>query len=271
MEAKPMKNILLFKKTFLLCLAIALCSPLMRAKDPSRTVDFSGKWVLDFSQTKNPPPGLQNYSMAVSQDGQQLKVETSVKGELQPAISYPSSGGSNPAGAGYPGGSSGGYPGGRRGGGGMGSGGGMGGRMGMDMPAGMGMPGGGGSRGGRSRPESRPQGGIAAYTLYPSSAVYKLDGSESRTQLGDPNQTDAIVKADWAKDGMLKFSLVGNGDSGQRSGKIQMKDQWKLSGDRQFLMVERSVHSPGDSGTVHLVFRKQSADPNKDAHPVPTN
>ena len=109
LEAKPMK------KTLPLCLALAFCSTLIQAKNPSQSVDFSGNWVLDFSQTKNPPPGLQGYSIAVIRDGQQLKVQTSLEGELQPSRalsgSYPGSGGS-------PGGS----PNGRRGrrGGGMG-------------------------------------------------------------------------------------------------------------------------------------------------------
>ncbi len=270
-----MKRILSFDKVLPLCLLVALYSTLMQAKNPSKTVDFSGNWALDFSQTKNPPPGLQDYSMAVKQDGQQLRVETSLQGDLQPANKsngqYPGSGG-----GGYPGGSGGGYPGGRRGGGGMG--GGMG-RIGLPMPGGggmgmpgggMGMPGGGGSggRGGRSRPESRPAGNPGAYMLYPHTAVYKLDGTESTAQLGDPDQTDATAKAEWGKDGALKFSLVGNGGSGQKGGKIQVKDQWKLSEDGGTLMVERSVHSPEGSGTVHLFFHKKTADANKSADPA---
>ena len=48
-------------------------------------------------------------------------------------------------------------------------------------------------------------------------------------------------------------------ESAQRGG-LQLKDQWDLAEDGQFLKVDRSVHSQGASGTVHLVFRKQQAD-----------
>jgi hypothetical protein len=250
MAAKPMK------KTLPLCLALAFCSPLIQAKKPSQSVDFSGNWVLDFSQTKNPPPGLQSYSIAVNQDEQHLKVRTSLEGELQPARalseSYPGSGGS-------PGGSPNGRP--SRRGGGMG----MPGRVGIGMPGGgMGMPGGGrtGGGGGRSGEDGRSEGIVAAYKLYPQSAVYKLDGSESTAQLGDPEQSSVTSKAEWAKSGaVLKLSLAGNGSSAQKGGKIQLKDQWKLSEDGQSLMVDRAVHSPDGSGNAHLVFHKQTVVP----------
>lgn len=132
------------------------------------------------------------------------------------------------------------------------------------------MPGGGGSggRGGRSRPASRLEGNPTAYKLYPQTAVYKLDGSESTAQLGDQDSTVATSKAEWGRDGELKFSLLGKDDSGQKSSKVQVKDQWKLSEDGQTLKVERSVHSPEGSGSVHLVFHKQAADASKTADPA---
>ncbi|HLY62999.1 MAG TPA: hypothetical protein VKV95_19810 [Terriglobia bacterium] len=261
-----MKRIFAFEKMVPFGLALVFCAPFMLAKNPSKTVDYSGNWALDFSQTKNPPAGLQDYSMAVKQDGHQVKVDTSLQGNLQPADN------SNQ----YPGSGGGGYPGGRRGGGGMG--GGMG-RIGMPMPGGggmgmpgggMGMPGGGGGggRGGRSRPDDRMGGNPAAYKLYPQTAVYNLDGSETNAQFGDQDSTAATSKAEWGKDGELKFSLVGKDDSGQKSSKVEVKDQWKLSEDGQTLKVERSVHSPEGSGTVHLVFHKQAADAAKAADPA---
>jgi hypothetical protein len=234
------------KKCLPVFLALAFCSMSLQAKNQSKASDFSGNWVLDFSQTKNPPPGLQNYSMVVNQDQQRLKVETSIQGDVQPAAGqngpYP--------GGGYPGGSSRGYPG-RRGG--MG----VPGRGGMGMPGG-GMPGGGG---GGPHPEGASHGGVAAYKLYPHSAVYPLDGSESSAQLGDPEQSEATAKAELEKSGeVLKLSLVGNGDAGQRGHKIQVKEQWKLSVDGKSLKVDRSVKSPEGSGTVHLVFLKKEVD-----------
>jgi len=230
----------------LVLLTLAFCSTVLQAKQPSKPTDFSGNWALNFDQTKNPPAGLQGYSMVVNQDEQQLKVNTSLQGDLQATPNTPNSGG-------YPGGSTGGYPGGRRGGMGVPGG------IGMGMPGGgMGMPRGGG---GRPRAEGPLQGNVAAYKLYPQSAVYKLDGSRSTVQLGDAEQTHATSKAEREKNGeLLKLSLVGKGDSGQGGGKIQVKEQWKLSDDGKFLKVDRSIKSPEGSGTVHLVFLKREAD-----------
>ena len=248
------------KKILLVLLTLAFCSTIVQAKQPSKPTNFSGNWVLSFGQTKNPPAGLQRYSMVVNQDEQQLKVDTSLEGDLQATPNTPNSGG-------YPGGSTGGYPGGRRGG--MGGGMGMPGGIGMGMPGGgMGMPRGGGGRPRTEGPSS--QGNVAAYKLYPQSAVYKLDGSESTAQLGDPEQTNATSKAEREKNGeVLKLSLVGNGDSGQRGGKIQVKEEWKLSEDGKSLRVDRSIKSPEGSGTAHLVFLKREADSSSGATPEP--
>jgi hypothetical protein len=251
------------KKMSLVLLALVLCSIVVRAKQPSSSANFSGNWVLDFNQTKNPPAGLQSYNMAVKQDQQELKVETSLKGDLQPAQTDTT---------GYPGGSSGGYPGGRGGmGGGMGMpgrggigmpGGGMGG---MGMPRGGGMPGGGG--GGRA---AEGRGTVAAYEVYPQSVVYKLDGSASTAQLGDREQTEATSKAELDKNGeALKLSLLGNENAGQRGGKIQVKEEWRLSQDGKSLRVDRSVKSPEGSGTVHLVFLKREVDSSRDTTSEP--
>src|SRR5208282_6531673 len=98
------------KRILLVLLALAFCSTLVSAKKPAKATDFSGNWVLNFEQTKNPPAGLQDYRMVVSQDERQLKVTTTLDGNLQVTPNTPSSG------AGGSGGSSrGGYPG-RRGG-----------------------------------------------------------------------------------------------------------------------------------------------------------
>jgi len=235
--------------------ALTFCSTIVQAKERSKPTNFSGNWVLNFGQTKNPPAGLQHYSMVVNQDEQQLKVETSLEGDLQATPSTANSGG-------YPGGTSGGS--GRRGG----MGGGMGG-IGIGIPGvGMGMPRGGGGRPRTEGPSS--QGSVAAYKLYPQSAVYKLDGSESTAQLGDPEQTNATSKAEREKSGeVLKLSLVGNGDSGQGGRKIQVKEQWKLSEDGKSLKVDRSIKSPEGSATVHLVFLKTEAESSSGAAPAP--
>jgi hypothetical protein len=188
----------------------------------------------------------------VIQDEQQLKVNTTVQGDLQSNPNTPNSGG-------YPGGS------GRRGGmgGGLGLPGGIG--IGMGIPVGMGIPGVGmgipRGGGGGSRSAGPSQGNVAAYGIYPENVVYKLDGSEGTAQLRDRNQTNATSKAERAKDGeVLKLSLVGNGDSENRRNKVQITEQWKLSEDGKSLKVDRTVKSPEGSGTVHLVFLKRESD-----------
>jgi hypothetical protein len=237
------------KRILLALMTLAFCSTLVQAKQPSKPTDFSGDWTLNFAETKNPPAGMQAYSMVVNQDEQQLKVKTSLQGNVQATPTTPNAGG-------YPGGSAGGYPGGYPGGR----------RGGMGMPGGrMGMP-----RGGVPRAEGPLQGNVAAYKLYPQSAVYKLDGSESTVQLGDAEQTNATSKAARERNGeVLKLSLVGHEDSGQGGGKIQLKEQWKLSDDGKFLKVDRSIKSPEGSGTVHLVFSKREADSTSGAAPEP--
>lgn len=252
-------------KTMPLCLALAFGAALVPAKAPPKPADFSGKWVLDTSQTKNLPQGLESYSMVVKQDAQQLTVKSSLKGDLKPMgdLNGPNPGGQQ--GAGYPGGpihGSGGIGMGR-----MGRMGGMGMPGGGEAPMGEGMPGGGlpaggvGGRGGNrgSRGQGKSHGTIAAFVSYPRRAAYKLDGSETSAQLGGPMHTSATLKANWAKNNqVLKMSVDANAYSGMGSDML-LKDQWKLSKDGESLMVDRSVRSRGGSGTLHLVFHKQTS------------
>jgi hypothetical protein len=58
------------------------------------------------------------------------------------------------------------------------------GHIGVGMPgAGMGIPSSG--SGGKPRGVEASQGDVAAHKVYPQSAVYKREGSESTVQLGD--------------------------------------------------------------------------------------
>ncbi|GEM_PF-478927 len=260
------------KKNLMFCLAVAFTGTFLYAKTPPKPVDFSGNWVLDTGQTKNLPQGLESYSMNIKQTEQQLGVQTTLKGDLRPMARVPngpngrngpnSGGGQGTGTAGpYPG-TPGGYPGGMGGGmgmprvGGMGMPGGMGrGPMGEGMPGG-GMPGGGGGIG-RQHHSRKPE-GAAAFALYPSRAVYKLDGTNSTAKLGGTAQSNATSRANWSKDGkQLKLSLVGNDDSDRTGSQIRLKDGWKLSKDGQTLKVDRTVKTSGGSKTLHLVFHKQ--------------
>jgi hypothetical protein len=243
------------RKIASLCLAFAFCAVLGKAKSPPKSADFSGNWVLDASQTKKVPTGLESYTMRVAQDTQRVKVQTTLKGDLRPVGDlngpYPQGG----PGTGYPGS----YPGrmGRMGGMGMPGGGMGGGPMSEGMPTGAGMPGG---SGGGPRMGRQSSGTAAAFSLYPETAVYRLDGSESSVELGGPMHTDATSKAAWAKSNKeLKLSLTGASSSSWRGGSIDVKDQWKLSKDGQHLLVDRTVHSPSGSTSIHLVFDRQPA------------
>jgi hypothetical protein len=137
--------------------------------------------------------------------------------------------------------------------------------IGMGIPVGLGMPGVGmgipRGGGGRSRSAGASQGNVAAYKIYPENVAYKLDGSQGTAQLCDRDQTNATSNAARAKDGeVLKLSLVGNGDSGNKGNKVQITEQWKLADDGRSLKVDRTVKSPEGSGAVHLVFLKRESD-----------
>ena len=131
---------------------------------------------------------------------------------------------------------------------------------------GMGMPGGGD---GWPRVEAASPGKVAAYKLYPPSAVYKLNGNESTAQFGDSEQNAATSKAEWVKNGeVLKLSLIGNEDSGQKGGKIEVRDEWRFSEDGKCLMIDRNIKSPEGSGTVHLFFFRKEVGPSSGDAPT---
>jgi hypothetical protein len=288
------------KKLLLASLAFSCGVVFMQAKTPPKSADFSGSWILDMSQTKKVPDGLDGYRMVVTQNTHQLKVQTKLQGNIRPdgslgETSPPPRARVGPPG-GYPGGAGPvagpGMPVGGIGGpevpvGGVGTIGGEGlpvDRPPMDGPgvpiggvgpmAGPGVPVGGGPMGEGIPGSTEPSGGQGgrrgndrhartaplAFTIYPRSAVYKLDGSESQVQLSDPTHAEAMSKAAWMKGHkQLRVSLA-SGDSGRRSSDgVAVKEQWRLSKDGQHLLIDRTVHTPGQSTTIHLVFNKQPA------------
>jgi hypothetical protein len=296
------------KKTLPLCLALSFCAVAVEAKTPRKPADFSGNWILNTAQTKKAPAGLESYRMLVTQDAQQLKVQTRLEGDLQSRAnvnqSYPqgSQGTGSPngqpgtvggdvnvgpgpiGGVGMPPGGVGpmGGPGmpvggvGPMGGVGMPVGG-VGPMGGPGMPVGgvgpmggIGMPGGSvggpigegtpGGTGGESRQQRHSYRVAANFDIYPPNAIYKLDGSDSITRLGDPTHSRATSQAAWAKnDKELKLSLTGVGSAGKNGDAIDVKEQWRLSKDGQHLLVDRIVHTPAGSTSFHLVFDRQPA------------
>jgi len=231
--------------------AMILVAGAMQAKSSGNNTDFSGTWVLETSQTKKVPEGLQSYTMTVTQSGHEMKVATALQGDLRPSPRIQNAGGY--PGGGYPGGGypGGGYPGGGYPGGGYPGSGGMG-RGGMGR-GGMGR--GGMGRGGPGgMPSRRVE--YMAYKYYPATVDYALDGSQGSAQLGDPDQTPADSQAQWSGGGKeLKLSLISKDDTGDKANDISVKDQWKFDG--RYLRVARTVKTAHGSETVHLAFRKQ--------------
>ena len=233
------------------CIAagFALVAAVAQAKSSGENANFSGTWVLEVSQSKNVPDGLESYTMTVVQDAQQVKVQTALEGDLRPSPQTSSQNPNGYPGGGYPNG--GGYPGGGYPGGGYPGGGGMG-RGGMGR-GGMGR----GPGGPTGMPSQRAE--FMAYKYYPATAMYPLDGSQGSAQLGDSDQTPVDSKAEWSGGGKeLKLSLNSQDDTGDKANDIRVKDEWKFDG--RYLKVARTVKTGHGSDTVHLVFRKQIAE-----------
>jgi hypothetical protein len=211
----------------------------------AKTTDFSGKWVLDKSRTPDLPPSLESYTMTVTQNAEQLAIETDSQGDLgmrgRPGgIGGP--GGRRRSEGGAPGGSGqgGGFPGGRDSGGG---------------------PGGGGF----SLPKDAVMG--MALRTAPPKAIYSLDGKETLLQVearesgaGRPSQPGGSIafKANWKKGGKtleLQSNRKFETPEGERS--MTSKDRWELSEDGNTLTVQRTIDMPMGVEEVKLVFTKQ--------------
>ncbi len=234
---------------FTIALTLGLCG---HCAAQSKATDFSGAWALDKSKTSDLPPTLESYTMTVTQDAQQLTVETDLQGEIGMR------GGPGPRGAGRRGGG-GGFP----GGGGQGGGGFPGGG-----PGGGGFPGGGPGGGGM-------EGGIPkdivmamALRMAPPKATYTLDGKETVLKMeaseggdGQPGQPGGslAVKANWKNGGKIlelqSTRQIKTPDGDERS--MTGKDRWELSNDGKTLTVKRAVETPMGSNEVKLVFIKQ--------------
>jgi hypothetical protein len=207
----------------------------------SKPTDFSGKWALDKSRTSDLPPSLESYAMNVTQDAEQLTIETDLQGDLGMR--------GRPGGIGGPGGR-------RRGEGGAPGGGGQGG----------GFPGRRGSGGGGfSLPKDAVVG--MALRMAPPKAVYSLDGKDTLQQVearesdaGRPHQSGGSIafKANWKKGGRtleLQSNRKFETPEGERS--MTSKDRWELSEDGNTLTVQRTIDMPMGVEEVKLVFTKQ--------------
>jgi hypothetical protein len=210
----------------------------------SKTTDFSGEWALDKSRTSDLPSTLESYTMNVTQDAEQLTIETDWQGDL----------GMRGRRGGF-----GGKGGRRRGEGGLPGGSGQGG----GFPGGRGQ--GGGPGGGFSLPKEAVVG--MALRMVPPKAVYSLDGKETLQQVearesgdGRPPQPGGSIafKANWKKGGRtleLQSNRKFETPEGERS--MTSKDRWELSEDGNTLTVQRTIDMPMGVEEVKLVFAKQ--------------
>ena len=211
-------------------------------KEPA---DFTGVWTLDKTKTKDLPAALESYRLQVTQDAQQITIESQMEGDLGPTGGMPDGGGmGRPRGGGMPGGGGG-------GGGGMGIPGGGGG--------GMGIPGSGG-------PEI-PKEVVMQMALRAAipKASYNLDGKETVVELPDPPTSEgrpalqggsAILKATWKKGGkqlelvsIRKITIRGEDRA------MSNKDLCELEKGGT-LIVRRSIETPMGAKEVKLYFTK---------------
>lgn len=280
------------RKALLFCVALGSVAISLQAKTSPKAVNFSGNWVLDTGQTKNVPDGLSSYTIAVKQNGERLEVQTELKGALRTTASPDETSPQTHASVGPPGG----YPGegpvgsprapvggigpevppgrvgaiggvgvpeggiGPAGGTGMPAGG-VGPIGGPQVPGGAGGPTGEGIPGStepspqrREQVSNRQARTALAFSICPRIAFYELAGGKSNVQLRDASHTEATAKATWMKRrNQLVLVLAG--------GHVTLKEQWKFSKDGRDLLIDRTVHTPDGSGSVHLVFEKEAARP----------
>jgi hypothetical protein len=216
-------------------------------KEPA---DFTGVWTLDKTKTKDLPAALESYRLQVTQDAQQITIESQVEGDLGPTGGMPDGGGmGRPRGGGMPGGGGGRFPGG--GGGGRFPGGGGGG--------GMGIPGGGG-------PEI-PKEVVMQMALRAAipKASYNLDGKETVVDLPDPPTSEgrpalqggsAILKATWKKGGkQLELVSIRKITISGEDRAMSNKDLCELEKGGT-LIVRRSIETPMGAKEVKLYFTK---------------
>ena len=205
-------------------------------KEPA---DFTGVWTLDKTKTKDLPAALESYRLQVTQDAQQITIESQMEGDLGPTGGMPDGGGmGRPRGGGMPGGGGGRFPGGG---------------------GGMGIPGGGG-------PEI-PKEVVMQMALRAAipKASYNLDGKETVVELPDPPTSEgrpalqggsAILKATWKKGGkqlelvsIRKITIRGEDRA------MSNKDLCELEKGGT-LIVRRSIETPMGAKEVKLYFTK---------------
>ena len=190
------------------------------------STNFSGTWVLDKTRSQGLSPQIANvesYTMIVTQDEQQLTVETKVTGGGRPGGGTPGAG-RRPEGA-----------------------------NGEQRPEGAGGQGGGrrsegGGRGGRG----------GGFGMGMPTATYKLDGTENKIESTGGRGGAATLKAQW-KDGGKSLELSNSRTFNVQGNEMTRttKDRWELTDGGKTLRVKRSTDSPQGSQESTLYFTRQ--------------
>jgi len=189
------------------------------------STNFSGTWVLDKSRSQGLTPQIENvesYTMIVTQDQQQLTVETKVTGGGRPGGGAPGAG-RRPEGAnGEP------------------------------------RPEGAGGQGGGRRPEGGGRGGRGGFGMGMPTATYKLDGTENKIESTGGRGGAAILKAQW-KDGGKALELSNSRTFNVQGNEMTRttKERWELVDGGKTLKVKRSSESQQGSQESTLIFTRQ--------------
>lgn len=189
--------------------------------------NFSGSWLLNKEKSHDLPPMLSNvesYTLTVTQDDQQLRVETKLVGGQ-----------------------------GMRSGAGRGQGAGEGeGRPPRDRG---GPPADEARSPGGERPG--PRRGMGAWSG-PPVLVYRLDGKDSKqeTEGGMPGST--TLKAAWKKGGqILELSSIREMSFQGQDVSLMNKERWELQEEGKVLAVQRTSDTPRGVMEYRLVFNRQ--------------
>jgi len=196
--------------------------------------NFSGTWVLDTKKTHDLPPDLKNYTLTVTQDGQQLSFESKVEGDPNPARPEQSAPAHDAQPAGPPahptastiGISSG------------------------NTPSNENGPGTSNSRTVLARGR--------AMALIIRHLNCSLDGKEVSRDVGGALPGQIRRKAFWRKgDKSLEIDIARDFDVQGNKFTSTVKEQWDLSDDGKTLRIKRTVNLLAGWDETTLVFNKQ--------------
>ena len=192
----------------------------------SAASNFSGTWVLDKSRSQGLSPQIANvesYTMVVTQDEQQLTVDTKVTGGGRPGGGDPGAG--------------------RR----------------ADGVNGQQRPEGAGGQGGGRRSEGGGRGGRGGgFGMGMPTATYKLDGTENKIESTGGRGGAATLKAQW-KDGGKALELSNSRTFNVQGNEMTRttKDRWELTDGGKTLKVKRTADGPQGSQESTLIFTRQ--------------